>query len=330
MTVELRENASRFDVASGDPNVFRVRIIRAGEGSSAFYPAEVIERDGPKVFKPGVFSFANHPSYEEQWDRPERDVTKIVGRQVSESEWSPTDQALYADYRFSDKFVAEVIKPFGDIIGMSIYALGESEFDTIGDYTGAILTKFIEDPLTSVDVVTVAGAGGAIVTKVTEAYKRYNESAPKPPAPKPERATESKHKETGMDEETFVRRLEEGNTKLVDSLVEKLVEALKPAEPETPDAPETSAVTEALIESKLGKTSRARVIESIAAGKTLEEAIEAEKTLAAEILAEAADKAPEVEAPRYGAPVDGVTVGTHKEGWRPGAGFGRRHEEAKS
>lgn len=271
MTVELRERATRHLEATGDPNTFKVRIISAGLGSSAYYPPEVIERDGPNVFVPGIFSFANHPTMDEEWERPERDVTKIVGKQVSTATYDPTDQSLYADFKFSEKFTNEVVKEFGDVIGMSIYALGESEIGTIGEYTGTVLTSFIKDPLTSVDAVTVAGANGAIITKVSEAYKSFSEKG----TAEPQRTKQTKEKTT-MDEKEMTALLEKQFGAFAEALVSKLAEALKPA-PVDPEVTDMGAVTEAAIKAEIPEDGRDRVREAVKSGKKPEEAIAAEK-----------------------------------------------------
>lgn len=270
MTVELRERATRHLEATSDPNTFKVRIISAGLGSSAFYPAEVIERDGPVTFRPGIFSFANHPTMDEEWSRPERDVTKIVGKQVSEAVYDPTDQSLYADFKFSEKFTNDVVKEFGDVIGMSIYALGESEIGTIGEYTGNVLTKFIPDPLTSVDAVTVAGANGAIITKVSEAYKSFSET----PAAEPQR---SQKKENTVEKKDVEEVVSEALGKFAETFMTKLTEALKPA-PVDPETPDVAAVAEAVATSELTELGRQRVYEAIKApGVKVEEAIANQK-----------------------------------------------------
>lgn len=168
----LIENAQSGNVLSAlGGSKFRIKVIQWGKGSSAFYPKEVLERDGARAFPAGTKIYANHPTESESWDRPERDVTKVVGKTLSDATYE--DGSLYAEVYFSEKFAGHVDE-FKDVIGMSIYANGESEIGTIGEYTGPVLTSFAEagNPnLHSIDVVTAAGAGGAILERLAESYK---------------------------------------------------------------------------------------------------------------------------------------------------------------
>lgn len=164
----IRESNGSVATAQGGGK-YRIKVIEWGKGSSAFYPRAVLERDGAKAFPAGTKIFANHPTETESVDRPERDVTKIVGKTLTDAVYE--DGSLYADVYFSENF-ANHISEFNDVLGMSIYASGKSEVKTLDDYTGPVLTEFYEDPFNSIDVVTVPGAGGAILERLTESYKR--------------------------------------------------------------------------------------------------------------------------------------------------------------
>jgi len=273
MTVsQLAERKGAFaEAVSGAKNTWRIKIIQAGLGSSAYYPAEVIERDGPVAFPVGTKAFIDHPTFDEEWSQPERSVSKIAGKQVSEATYDPTDQALYANYKFTEAH-AGFIDEFYDVLGMSIYALGESEIGTIGEYTGTVLTKFVPDVLNSVDVVTAAGAGGAIISKLTESFKRLGEKG----TAEPQRTKETKEK-SSMDEETFKRILAEALGTQADTIATKLAEALKPAE-KTSEAPDIAAVAEAVAKSELPEEGRQRVYEAIKTpGVKVEDVIASEK-----------------------------------------------------
>lgn len=150
----------------------KIKVIGWGEGSSAFYPKEVLERDGASAFPAGTKIYFNHPTREEEWDRPERNVKEIAGKFESDAWYE--DGSLYANVYFGKEAV-DLIDQYADVLGMSIYAMGESEFGTIGDYTGEILTRFADagDPnMHSCDIVTAAGARGAILEKLTESAIR--------------------------------------------------------------------------------------------------------------------------------------------------------------
>jgi hypothetical protein len=56
-----------------------LKIIDAGWGSSGYYSADVLKRDGPKVFTSGLHMYLDHPSVTEEADRPERSVKDLAG-----------------------------------------------------------------------------------------------------------------------------------------------------------------------------------------------------------------------------------------------------------
>src|SRR6185369_1053821 len=58
---------------------YEIKLIAPGKGSSAFYPAEVLKRDGPNVFKAGTHVYLNHPTAAEEAARPEGDVKNLAG-----------------------------------------------------------------------------------------------------------------------------------------------------------------------------------------------------------------------------------------------------------
>ena len=166
MTKLIREAPGEsLSVKSGR---YEIKVIESGEGSSGYYPANVLERDGAKTFPAGTKIFANHPTSSEEWEQPERDVNKIVGKTLTDATYR--DGSLYSEVRFFPWFMP-VIEELKDELGMSIYAYAESEFDTIDDFTGNIITRFIPGQAT-IDVVTESGAGGAILERITESYKR--------------------------------------------------------------------------------------------------------------------------------------------------------------
>ena len=56
-----------------------IKLIAPGKGSSAFYPAEVLKRDGPNVFTKGTQIYINHATSAEEAARPEGDWHKLAG-----------------------------------------------------------------------------------------------------------------------------------------------------------------------------------------------------------------------------------------------------------
>jgi hypothetical protein len=139
---------------------WRARIIEGDRwGSSAYYPKEVLERDGARVFVSGLAMYLNHPTQTEQYDRPERDVNDLVGKLTSDAVYE--SDGLYADVEFYDSFVTQINEKHEDI-GLSVRAHGLTEDAEMDGRYGPVLVALLAAD--SVDVVTKAGAGGKLTS----------------------------------------------------------------------------------------------------------------------------------------------------------------------
>lgn len=143
---------------------YPIKLIAPGKGSSAFYPAEVLKRDGPKVFKAGTHVYLNHPTAAEEAARPEGDVANLAGVLTSDAEWRESDPkgpGLYGRMKvFADH--ATTVAEKAPHVGMSIRASGIAESGVLRE--GVPVLKELTGA-ESVDVVTRAGAGGMILTE---------------------------------------------------------------------------------------------------------------------------------------------------------------------
>ena len=81
------ENAVRLVESAGiEPLAFKesgainplVKIISPGRGSSGYYTKELLERDGPQIFKRGTLMYINHATAAEEAARPEGDYSKLA------------------------------------------------------------------------------------------------------------------------------------------------------------------------------------------------------------------------------------------------------------
>lgn len=279
-TKQLLE-AQKLAPAALTGKTWKIKIIEGDrQGSSAYYPKEALE-SGKHLFGKGVRIFRNHPAESAKWEQPERRIEDIIGWLSEDATYDGKD--LYAEATFLESEQAR-IKELAEagVIAMSIRASGEM---TEGK-NGMELKAF--KAVHSVDVVTIAGAGGAFVDVL--------ESARNPESANAEETKEETELEISQE---FVNALE-AQAKLTNELLEglkadreakvqeaaDLAEAERKAkeEAEAPKAPSAAEVSEALIESGLTKTARARVLEAVEAGKPLAEAVDAEKAIAAEIL----------------------------------------------
>lgn len=164
--VPLIEKSVRKD------NTISMKIIEPGWGSSGFYPAAVLERDGPKVFKSGLHMFVDHPTETEAREKPERSVRDIAAVLTSDAIWQEKGShgpGLYADARVAAPF-REVLDDIAPHIGVSIRAAGTVKHGEADGQSGNIVESLVSAH--SVDFVTVPGAGGAITSLVESARAR--------------------------------------------------------------------------------------------------------------------------------------------------------------
>lgn len=277
MPTELFE-ASKISADSLTGAVWRVKVIEGNrKGSSAYYPKEVVEA-GASLFAKGTRVYGDHPTADEKWNRPERSYKEIVGVFESESEFDGSD--LYANVRFFTKHQQE-IKELAEagVIGMSIRASGDVEETA----DGPVLKAFTS--VTSVDVVTTAGAGGGF-EKLLESAREISAS---------ESGAESlEEKESIMDPklEAALDALVEAtkaSTTATAALTERMdkkdkaeAELAEAARLEAEEAGKTKAPTAAeiagaLLEAELPNAAHAKVIAAVESGTELAEAITAEK-----------------------------------------------------
>lgn len=295
MTVSLNESFA-FS-ATGSGKKWSVKVIESGWGSSGYYPAEMLAEFGPQVFKAGTKVFMNHPSVNEESDRPERDVNQLAGKLVSDARFDGS--GLTAEVEFYSHF-APIIKEMAGDVGLSIRALGESRVGEAEGRQGPIIEALVADPLTSVDVVTVAGAGGKFLS-LLESYTRKDEEA----SLLSESVSEGN--EMTITKEEFDAAIADVKATFVEAFgplsesVKVLVESATPAE--TDEAAEEAAeeapavdpveVAEKFNESGLPKISLKRVAEAMKSEtntKTVDELLADEKAYVSAV-SESANKA---------------------------------------
>lgn len=277
----------------------RAKLISADVwGSSAYYTGDVLERDAAEVITPGIKMYENHQTFVEESERPEGDVSKLVGKITSHGMYEPDNPegpGIYADVEFYDSYVDRINEIGGDI-GLSINGNGDYVEGEIDGRYGKIITKLVN--IRSVDVVTAAGAGGKLVSILESA---------RPMAGRPIE-TEGDQSVTALtkDEfeqgiaklvESFNGTLTEGLTSLSTTLKEALVpEPVEPEEkpeggteegeeeePKAEEKPEVeidhAELATKFAESALPTAVMPSVVTALKEGKTIEEAIEAQTKL---------------------------------------------------
>jgi hypothetical protein len=295
MSVKLKEDLALSTVESSG-NKWRIKVIQSGWGSSGYYGSEMLKEYGPSVFAAGTKVFMNHPSASEDNDRPERDVHQLAGKLISDAIFM--EDGLFADVQFYSHY-APIIKEMAGDVGLSIHALGEAKLGEAEGREGPIIESLVADPLTSVDVVTVAGAGGKFIS-LLESYKSQDASIDLIE----ESVTEGNRMSITKEElDAAVVAIQEAFVEAISPLRESvsvLVEAATPAETDADVQEITSLdpveVAEKFNESGLPKVALQRVSESLKSEtntKTVDELIEEEKAYAESIREAIVTPAPE-------------------------------------
>lgn len=283
---------------------FETRIMGGDiQGSSGYYPKEVIERDGPGVFAKGTHMHIDHQSFMQFWEQPAGSLNDLAAIIDSTPKWEndhPSGPGLYAEVKVFKKYAA-FLSEIAPYIGVSIRAAAlseEGESPATGEMT-EVITKLVA--AVSVDFVTHPGADGRIV-KVLEGAKNVlpegtkliahtNESQVVPAI---EAGTPPKGKKKPMAE------LTEEAAKALESAISGLTAALTSQEA-TRQAAEAAATkaaedagkvdvenviaeaTNALVESGLPAKARERVLKAVKSGDNIAEAIKAEQDYLAEV-----------------------------------------------
>jgi hypothetical protein len=261
--VPLVERAVRRD------GTIPLRLIQPGWGSSGYYSAEVLRRDGPKVFTPKVKMYWNHPTAVEEAERPEGDLNALAAELVTAARWEESGLAgpgLYADAKVFGPY-QEAVNELAPHIGVSIRASGRAVPGEAEGRKGAIIQEIAG--ARSVDFVTVPGAGGSIIEMFEAARSTF-------------RQTEIPKGETAVSEE-LQKQLQEANGRLaqVEQQNARLQEALVLREAQ-------EMVGRELIKHTLPAMTQERLVAQLSGGQLpLTEARQLDRTLFAQRITEA-------------------------------------------
>lgn len=162
-TVRVDEGARQPLVEAQTSGRARVRIISPGTGSTAHYTAEVLQEAARnRVIPAGTHMHLDHPTLTERSERPERSVGTLAGVTLTDAVWEV--DGLYADIQtlppFRDRFA-----DLAPHIGVSIRGAGEVTSERIEGRPVLARLATVE----SVDFVTRAGRGGAVVSLLESA-----------------------------------------------------------------------------------------------------------------------------------------------------------------
>ena len=156
--------------------VWNARLIASGVSlNGKYYSGEMLESTGSAAFPVGTLVHADHQTWVEAYDRPEKSVNTIIGAIATEPKLDTVDgvEGLYANVEFTEEWAPRVeqIAPF---VGLSIstqYVADETAEREDGVETVAAFVPF---PTNSVDLVTVPGAKGKLLRALESFSKPHN------------------------------------------------------------------------------------------------------------------------------------------------------------
>lgn len=254
----------------GGAGRYRIRIIAPGRGSTGMYTAPNLAESAP-LFTPGTHMYFDHPTFSEDWERPERSIKDLAGVFESGAQIM-ADGSLEADikvYPTANKIIKERWADIGvSINGWSIDEIGP-------DGVVPVLAG-----IQSVDFVTRAGAKGAVL-EVLESDGRWRVMNPSAPAnPNPNNRTQE---EQAVKPEDICKAVSEALAAALPVAIKEAAgllaadqEKTKAVEAEKKVDPYEAAVKIAETDD-LPKEARARVMESVKRGVGVDDAIEAER-----------------------------------------------------
>lgn len=240
----------------------------------------MLESDGPKVFKAGTHMYLNHPTESDNWDIPERRVEDLAGVLSSDAVYDAASKSLEAEVTvFSD--YAQVLGERAKDIGVSIRAYVMADEGEMDGRRGDIITGFLQAE--SVDFVTRAGAGGAVLAAIESA--RSNRTGTSGPS-RVNQKEESAMADSTISADQF-NGLVAAMTGLTDRLNKDATERAAAAEAANkPAEVDALAVAEAITTSGLPTAMHASVFAAVKAGTDTTVAIEAAKKTVESIVKE--------------------------------------------
>jgi len=301
--------------AKGDK--YKVRLMgwepgaEVVEGSSADYPVSWIKRDFAEAFPKGTRMRANHDGLCESGG----DIRRIMAKTV-DAPWAEAD-GMYAHMVVPNAEHADFVANFADVIGLSISAGCELEYEAATDEDGEpvldhedqpvmvpkksergayIVKRFMsaeESPYNSVDFVEAPGADGRIVARALESAREvvegfaireaatFAKGTRKSATEDSEASPSRSNKEEDMTPEERAALLREAAQAGAAAALEQFQRPSTESE-----QPTLATMSEAVITAGLTEAGRSEVYARVGRGETLESAIAAETTREANIEAE--------------------------------------------
>lgn len=260
--------------ALGEDGETQIRIIAPGWGSSGYYSKKLLARDAA-IYTPGTKMYWDHPTLQEERERPERSLRDLAAELVSHGTYQedgPVGPGVYARAKVFGPY-REVLEELAPHIGISHRAIGKAKPGEAEGRQGPVIEKLVA--ARSVDFVTTPGAGGEVVQLFEAARARAAEGSGDRTNPETHEEAKRMSEEKLQELEEARRTLEEENKRLREAHM--LREA-------------RDVAAEKIGKSDLPEITQSRLIESLSRnpvvkdgeldheeyGKTIDEAIKAE------------------------------------------------------
>lgn len=249
---------------------YRIRIIAPGRGSSGMYTAPNLAESAP-LFAPGTHMYFDHPTFTEDWERPERSVRDLAGVFESGAQIM-TDGSLEADVKVYPS-ANQVIKERWADIGVSINGWSETEIGPDG--VVPVLAG-----IQSVDFVTKAGAKGAVLEVLeSDGCWRVKNPPSNPTTTQEEQAVKPEDISKAVSEAlaaALPAAVKEAAV-LLAADQEKKAKVAEAKKDKTPAVDPYEAAAKVAEAEDLPSQARARVMEAVKRGAGVDDAIEAER-----------------------------------------------------
>lgn len=267
--IPIRLSARIDEAGSG---VYEVKAIAAGRGSSGYYGADMLER-AAHLFD-NVQMFWNHPSADEEANRPERSLRDLAGIFTNARyDTAPDGPGVYGIARVFAPF-REAVREMAPYIGLSIYGFGTSE---PGEVDGEPVDMVTLEEIRSVDFVTLPGAGGKVLALFESMRNKEGsmehegiiEEQPEVVETEVEEAIEEAIEEQPAESAEEADEVEEAKADLVERLsdledrVAKLADAVEQLAKGKKESDAEARVQEALAAIELPEVAKKRIAEAI-------------------------------------------------------------------
>jgi len=144
----------------------KIKLIDANRwGSTGYYSADVLKRDGASAFPAGTKMYIDHDTPAEEAARPEGTITRLAATFTTAAQYE--DDPKHGSGLYAMAKVREILRTdLDDIapaIGTSIRASGKAVLGEAQGKKGPIITALTPSKFNRVDFVTIPGAGGKLV-----------------------------------------------------------------------------------------------------------------------------------------------------------------------